>query len=88
VKWELGKALSASGKQDHALRCFLWSLKKDPFQDQAPPPVKRVGGLEKCWWRNGTPKQFSPNLITLSEKMGFNVERFSKITGSKISSGV
>ena len=40
-----------------------------------------VGGLEKCWWENGTPKLFSPNLITLAEKMGFNVERFSKITG-------
>jgi hypothetical protein len=39
-----------------------------------------VGGLEKCWWENGTPKQFSPNLITLAEKLGFNVERFSKIT--------
>jgi hypothetical protein len=40
-----------------------------------------VGGLEKCWWENGTPKLFSPNLITLAEKLGFNVERFSKITG-------
>ena len=40
-----------------------------------------VGGLEKCWWENGTPKPFSPNLITLAEKLGFNVERFSKITG-------
>jgi Domain of unknown function (DUF3536) len=38
------------------------------------------GGLEKCWWENGTPKRFSPNLITLAEKIGFNVERFSKIT--------
>jgi len=40
-----------------------------------------VGGLEKCWWENGTPKLFSPNLITLAEKLGFNVERFLKITG-------
>ena len=39
-----------------------------------------VGGLEKCWWENGTAKPFSPNLITLAEKMGFNVERFLKIT--------
>jgi alpha-amylase/alpha-mannosidase (GH57 family) len=44
-----------------------------------------VGGLEKCWWENGTPKLFSPNLITLAEKMGFNVERFSKIAGPSIS---
>jgi len=40
-----------------------------------------VGDLEKCWWENGTPKLFSPNLITLAEKLGFNVERYSKITG-------
>jgi hypothetical protein len=43
-----------------------------------------VGDLEKCWWENGTPKIFSPNLITLAEKLGFNVERFSKITGPGI----
>jgi hypothetical protein len=37
-----------------------------------------VGDLEKCWWRGeGTPKPFSPNLTTLAEKLGFNVERFS-----------
>ncbi len=40
-----------------------------------------VGDLEQGWWENGTPKLFSPNLITLAEKLGFNVERFSKITG-------
>jgi hypothetical protein len=40
-----------------------------------------VGGLEKCWWENGEEKPFHPNLITLAEKLGFNVERFSKITG-------
>jgi alpha-amylase/alpha-mannosidase (GH57 family) len=40
-----------------------------------------VGDLEKCWWENGTPKLFSPNLIPLAEKLGFNVEKFSKITG-------
>jgi hypothetical protein len=44
-----------------------------------------VGDLEQCWWENGTPKLFTPNLITLAEKLGFNVERFSKITGPGIS---
>jgi hypothetical protein len=44
-----------------------------------------VGDLEQCWWENGTPKLFSPNLITLAEKLGFNVERFSKITDPRIS---
>lgn len=32
-----------------------------------------VGDLEKCWWENGTQKLFSPNLITLAEKLGFDV---------------
>jgi alpha-amylase/alpha-mannosidase (GH57 family) len=44
-----------------------------------------VGDLEQCWWENGTAKLFSPNLILLAEKLGFNVERFSKITGPGIS---
>ncbi len=37
-----------------------------------------VEDLEKCWWENGTPKLFSPDLILLAERLGFNVERFSK----------
>jgi alpha-amylase/alpha-mannosidase (GH57 family) len=39
-----------------------------------------VGDLEQGWWENGTPKLFSPDLIVLAEKLGFNVGRFSKIT--------
>jgi hypothetical protein len=46
-----------------------------------------VGGLEKCWWGDGEEKPFHPNLITLAEKLGFNVERFSKITGPSNSAG-
>ena len=38
-----------------------------------------VGSLEKCWWGDGTPKPFSPNLITLAEKLGFNVESFLRV---------
>ncbi|MGZ3535504.1 MAG: DUF3536 domain-containing protein [Thermodesulfobacteriota bacterium] len=46
-----------------------------------------VEGLEKCWWGDGEEKPFHPNLITLAEKLGFNVERFSKITGPNNSAG-
>jgi alpha-amylase/alpha-mannosidase (GH57 family) len=42
------------------------------------------GNLEKCWWGDGTTRPFPSNLITLAEKMGFNVERFSKITAPNI----
>jgi hypothetical protein len=47
-----------------------------------------VGGLEKCWWENGTPKPFSPNLIALAEKLGFNVERYSKMISPTPSTGL
>ena len=40
-----------------------------------------VESVEKCWWGDGEEKPFHPNLVTLAEKLGFNVERFSKITG-------
>jgi alpha-amylase/alpha-mannosidase (GH57 family) len=40
-----------------------------------------VEALDKCWWGDAEGKPFHPNLIILAEKMGFNVERFSKITG-------
>jgi hypothetical protein len=40
-----------------------------------------VESVEKCWWGEGEQKPFHPSLITLAEKLGFNVERFQKITG-------
>jgi hypothetical protein len=48
---------------------------------------ERVGSLEKGWWENGATRPFPSNLITLAEKLGFNVERFLKITGPNISAG-
>ena len=39
-----------------------------------------VESAEKCWWGGGEEKPFHPNLITLAQKLGFNVEKFSKIT--------
>jgi hypothetical protein len=45
-----------------------------------------VGDLEKCWWEGGEGKPLHPNSITLAEKLGFNVGRFSKITGPGSSS--
>ena len=35
--------------------------------------------LEESWWGEGVQKPFPSNLITLAEKMGFNVEKFSKV---------
>jgi hypothetical protein len=49
-------------------------------------PNECVGDLEKCWWGDGDEKPFHPSLIALAEKLGFNVERFSKIGASGIRS--
>lgn len=38
-----------------------------------------IGGLEKYWWGNGTAQPFPPRLIILAEKLGFHVEKFSKM---------
>jgi hypothetical protein len=38
-----------------------------------------VDNLEQCWWGDGEQKPFHPSLITLAEKLRFNVERFQKM---------
>jgi alpha-amylase/alpha-mannosidase (GH57 family) len=84
-----GSDLSHQSEQIEEIMTLLDSAKKWNFEispEEAQNLMGQildecVGGLEKCWWENGTPKLFSPNLITLAEKLGFNVERFSKITG-------
>ena len=45
-----------------------------------------VGGLEKYWWENGPTRPFPSNLITLAEKMGFNVEKYLKISAPGLKS--
>jgi len=35
--------------------------------------------LEASWWGDGVQKPFPSNLVPLAEKLGFNVEKFSKI---------
>jgi alpha-amylase/alpha-mannosidase (GH57 family) len=90
-----GSDLSRQSEQIEEIVTLLDSAKKWGFeislgeaQNLMSPILEEcVGGLEKCWWENGTPKLFSPNLITLAEKLGFNVERFSKITGPSNSAG-
>ena len=39
-----------------------------------------VDDLEKCWWGEGEGKPLPPSLITLAEKLGFNVDKHLKIT--------
>jgi hypothetical protein len=38
-----------------------------------------MGGLEESWWGDGAQKPFSSNLIVLAEKLGFNVDKISKL---------
>ena len=44
-----------------------------------------LGELERCWWGWGTaPEQpFHPKLILLGERLGFNMDRFSKMSPSQ-----
>jgi alpha-amylase/alpha-mannosidase (GH57 family) len=84
-----GSDLSWQGEQIEEVMTFLDLMKKCSFEislEEAQNLMGQlldecVGGLEKCWWEDGTTRPFPPNLITLAEKLGFNVERFSKITG-------
>jgi len=52
-----------------------------PDRRENEMPNECIGGLEKGCWENGATRPFPSNLITLAEKLGFNVERFLKITG-------
>jgi len=87
-----GSDLSRQADQIEELMILLDSAKKWDFViplEEAQNLMKEtlnecVGGLEKGWWENGATRPFPSNLFTLAEKLGFNVERFSKITGPNI----
>jgi alpha-amylase/alpha-mannosidase (GH57 family)/DNA-binding transcriptional regulator GbsR (MarR family) len=71
-------------------RAERWSfeLSKEEAQDLMEDVLNEcLGALEKCWWAEGVEKPFPHNLITLAEKLGFNVERFSKVINAPISAG-
>jgi hypothetical protein len=61
-----------------------WGLEipKEEVQDSMDEILKEyLLGLEESWWGEGKGKPFSPPMISLAEKLGFNVERFSKMVG-------
>jgi alpha-amylase/alpha-mannosidase (GH57 family) len=63
-------------------RVEKWGLDipKEEVQDSMDEMLKEyVFGLEESWWGEGKRKPFSPKIISLAEKLGFNVERFSKM---------
>jgi hypothetical protein len=83
-----GSDLSRQAEQIEELMAFLDLVKKWDFVlplEEAQNLMKEaldecLGGLEKGWWENGATRPFPSNLITLAEKLGFNVERFLKIS--------
>jgi alpha-amylase/alpha-mannosidase (GH57 family) len=85
-----GPDLSRQAEQIEELMTFLDLVKKWDVVlplEEAQNLMKELldewlGGLEKGWWENGATRPFPSNLITLAEKLGFNVERFLKLTGS------
>jgi len=79
--------LSRQAEQIEEVMTFLDLVKKLDFEislEEAQNLMGQmldecVGGLEKCWWGDGEEKPFHPSLITLAEKLGFNMEKFSKM---------
>jgi len=90
-----GSDLSRQSEGVEEVMTFLDLMKKWGFELSLEEPQNLmseileecVGDLEKCWWGDGEGKPFPPNFITLAEKLGFNVEKFSKITGPSNSAG-
>ena len=88
-----GSELSNQEQEIEALTLLLdqverWGLDvpKEEVQDAMHEMLKEyVLGLEESWWGEGKKKPFSPQLISLADKLDFNVERFSKIIGTSIS---
>ena len=61
-----------------------FELSKEEVQDGVwEILVEYVQGLEKSWWEDAPEKPFSPNLLVLAEKLGFNTDRFLKIVKKK-----
>jgi alpha-amylase/alpha-mannosidase (GH57 family) len=85
----------SQGEQIEALILLLdqaegWGLDipKEEVQDGMDEMLKEyVLGLEESWWGEGKEKPFSLKIISLAEKLGFNVERFSKMVGIPASGG-
>jgi alpha-amylase/alpha-mannosidase (GH57 family) len=60
--------------------------KEEPQNSMGEILAECLGNLEECWWGDGVQrKTLPPQFITLAEKLGFNVEKLSKMVGSSIS---
>jgi hypothetical protein len=88
-----GAELSNQEEEIEALILLLhqverWGLDipKEEVQDSMDEMLKEyVLGLEESWGGEGKEKPFSLKIISLAEKLGFNMEKFSKIVGSATS---
>ena len=82
-----GSDLSRQSEQVEEVMQLLDSAKKWDFEISLGEAQNLMGqmleecfgNLEKCWWGEGNEKPFHPSLVILAEKLGFNVERFSKM---------
>ena len=88
-----GSELSSQEEQIEALILLLdqaekWGLDipKEEVQDSMGEMLKEyLFSLEESWWGEGKEKPFSLKIISLAEKLDFNVERFSKVVGIRVS---
>jgi hypothetical protein len=57
-----------------------FQLSKEEVQDRMwEILVEYVWGLEESLWGDAPEKPFSPNLLLLAEKLGFNMDQFLKM---------
>ncbi len=83
-----GSDLSRQSEWVEEIMTLLDLAKKWGFEIASEEAQNLMGGileeceedLDKCWWGDGEGRPLHPNLVTLAEKLGFNVEKFSKIT--------
>lgn len=64
----------------HLIETWGFELSKEEAQNVMAEILDEwVEHLEESWWGDGSQKPFPANLITLAEKLGFNVNQFSKM---------
>lgn len=86
-----GTNLSSQAERVEEIMTFLdltekwgFQLSKEEAQDLLDEMLDQcVEEMEKCWWGETPEKPTPPNLISLAEKLGFNIDRFAKLISVK-----
>ena len=73
---------------DLAKRWGFELSKEEPQNSMGEILAECLGSLEECWWENGAEgKPLPPKFAILAEKLGFSIEKLSKIVSPATSPG-